>query len=96
MTRAEVVNQVAEKENISPKEADKIIRSFLETIQEAVSRGEKITLSGFGTFERRTRKATVARNPKTGEPMPIAAQNVATFRAGTALKEAVKSVAPIL
>ena len=94
MTRSELVEEVARRANISTKESDRLVRTFLQTIQEQIARGEKITLSGFGTFERRTRKATVARNPKTGEPMPIAAQNVATFRAGTALKEAVKSTNP--
>ena len=91
MTRSELILEVSEKAEISPKESDKIIRILLDTIREKIAQGEKITISGFGTFERRTRKATVARNPKTGEPMPIASQNVATFRAGTALKEAVRA-----
>ncbi len=91
MTKSELVAEVAQRAGISPKESERIIRLMLSTMQERLAKGEKITLSGFGTFERRRRKATVARNPKTGEPMPIAEQNVATFRAGTALKEAVKS-----
>ncbi|MCB0344356.1 MAG: HU family DNA-binding protein [Bdellovibrionales bacterium] len=91
MTKSELVAEVAQRAGITPKESERIIRTMLTTMQEHLARGEKITLSGFGTFERRRRKATVARNPKTGEPMPIAEQNVATFRAGTALKEAVKS-----
>lgn len=94
MTRSELIIEVANRAQISPKDSERFIKVFLDTIQERIALGEKITISGFGTFERRTRKATVARNPKTGEPMPIAAQNVATFRAGTALKEAVKSTPP--
>lgn len=93
MTRAELVNAVAERNNLSPKDADKLVRSVVDILQEKISDGEKITISGFGTFERRLRKATMARNPKTHEPMPISAQYVATFRAGSALKEAVKSTA---
>ena len=92
MTRSELIALVANDADVSVKDAEKIIRIFTEKITESVSNGEKITLSGFGTFEKRRRKATFARNPKTGETMPIAEQNVATFRAGTALKQAVKSI----
>lgn len=81
---------VADKAQVTPKEAERIIRILFDMITGEVAAGEKVTVSGFGTFERRTRKATIARNPKTGEPMPIEAQNVATFRAGSGLKEAVR------
>lgn len=91
MTRADLVALVAEKTEVNPKLCDAIIREFLDSIKAKVAQGEKITISGFGTFERKRRKATMARNPQTGEPMPIASQNVAVFRAGTSLKEAVKS-----
>lgn len=91
MTRAELVLEVSRRAGISTKEGDRIIRVFLETLQESIARGEKITISGFGTFERRTRKATVTRNPNTGELIKVQKQNVATFRAGTSLKEAVRS-----
>ncbi len=90
MTRAELVGRVASQSGISLKEADRIIRITLDTIINSMSEGEKITLSGFGTFESRRRKATVACNPKTGKRMPIAEQNIATFRAGTTLRQAVK------
>lgn len=90
MTRSELVVEVAERTGLSPKEADRILRSITDLIKEQVAAGEKITISGFGTFERRRRKATVARNPKTHEPMKIAEQYVAAFRAGSGLKEAVK------
>ena len=93
MTRSELIIEVAERAGVSPKECDRILRILTEAIQEHVAAGEKITISGFGTFERRFRKATVARNPKTHEPMPIAEQYVAAFRAGTGLKEAVKTSA---
>jgi DNA-binding protein HU-beta len=90
MTRSDLVNRVAAQSGISLKESDRIIRVILDTITNSMSEGEKITISGFGTFERRRRKATVARNPKTGKRMAIAEQNVATFRAGSALKQAIK------
>ena len=90
MTRSELIAEVAAHADISPRECDRILRIFFETMQEKIAQGEKITLSGFGTFERRRRKATIARNPQTNSLMPIAEQFVAAFRAGTSLKEAVK------
>lgn len=91
MNRSELINVVAERAQLDPRSCDRLMRILTETITESVARGEKITISGFGTFERRRRKATVARNPQTGEPMQISEQNVAAFRAGSALKEAVKT-----
>jgi DNA-binding protein HU-beta len=90
MTRSELIAEVARRADISPKQCDNLMRILTDTIQEKLSNGEKITISGFGTFERRKRKATVARNPKTNQPMQIAAQYVAAFRAGSGLKDAVK------
>lgn len=90
MTRSELILELANKINIDPKESERIIKGITEIIQDCLASGEKITISGFGTFERRRRKATVARNPKTHEPMAIAEQYVASFRAGSSLKEAVK------
>ena len=90
MTRSQLVVEVARRTGVSAKECDQIIRVFTDIIQDCVANGEKITISGFGTFERRKRKATMARNPKTHEPMRIAEQYVAAFRAGSSLKEAVK------
>jgi DNA-binding protein HU-beta len=90
MTRSELVVEVAERAGLTPKDADRILRTITDLIKEQVAAGEKITISGFGTFERRRRKATVARNPKTHQPMKIAEQFVAAFRAGSGLKEAVK------
>jgi DNA-binding protein HU-beta len=69
-----------------------MLRITLDLIKERVALGEKITISGFGTFERKRRKATVARNPNTGELLQIAEQNVAVFRAGAGLKEALRAI----
>ncbi len=90
MTRSELVLELAKRAELSPRESDRILRIVTQTIEEFLATGEKVTISGFGTFERRRRKATVARNPKTHEPMRIAEQYVAAFRAGSSLKEAVK------
>jgi DNA-binding protein HU-beta len=90
MTRSELIVRIAERADISPRECDRLLRIMTDTIQECLANGEKITISGFGTFERRRRRATIARNPKTNQPMRIREQYVAAFRAGTGLKEAVK------
>jgi len=91
MTRSELIVEVASRADITVSESDRLIRTVIDTLRDAIASGEKITISGFGTFERKMRKATVARNPKTGEPMRIEAQHVATFRAGSALKQAVRN-----
>ena len=90
MTRSELIAELAQRTGMTPRESDRVLRIITQTIQERLATGEKITISGFGTFERRRRKATIARNPKTHEPMQIAEQYVAAFRAGSSLKEAVK------
>ncbi len=91
MNRSQLIQLVADRAQVDPKDCERIVRLMTETITENIARGEKITISGFGTFERRRRRATVARNPQTGEPMKIDEQNVAAFRAGSALKDAVKT-----
>ena len=90
MTRSELIVELGQKANLSPKDSDRILRTITQIIEEHLASGEKVTISGFGTFERRRRRATTARNPKTHEPMRIAEQYVAAFRAGSSLKEAVK------
>ena len=90
MTRSDLILELAKRAELSPRDADRIMRILTDTIVEHLATGEKVTISGFGTFERRRRKATVARNPKTHEPMRISEQYVAAFRAGSTLKEAVK------
>lgn len=91
MTRAEIIELVTERTQEQGKVVDNIVRTFLDVVTENLAAGEKVTISGFGTFERKRRKATVARNPQTGEPMKVEAQNVAVFRAGSGLKDAVRA-----
>ncbi|NJL56184.1 HU family DNA-binding protein [bacterium] len=89
MNKGELVDKVAEKANITKKEADKVISVTFESIMEAVSKGEKVTLVGFGTFEARGRQAREGRNPKTGDKMTIPATTVPAFSAGKLFKEKV-------
>jgi DNA-binding protein HU-beta len=89
MNKAELVDAIAEKAEVSKKHADAVLSAALETIVEAVSEGDKVTLVGFGSFEQRERKEREGRNPKTGESMTIAATKVPAFTAGKAFKDTV-------
>ena len=89
MNKGELVDLVAEKTGVTKKQADSILTATLESIVEAVSSGDKVTLVGFGSFEPRQRKEREGRNPKTGETMTIPATTVPAFSAGKLFKEKV-------
>lgn len=89
MNKGELVDKVAEKANVTKKVADGVLSAAIESIMEAVSQGDKVTLVGFGSFEPRERKAREGRNPKTGEAMEIPATKVPAFSAGKLFKEMV-------
>ena len=89
MNKGELVDQVAEKATVTKKQADAVISATIETIMEAVSSGDKVTLVGFGSFESRERKEREGRNPKTGNKMTIPATKVPAFSAGKLFKEKV-------
>ncbi|MBD0334615.1 MAG: HU family DNA-binding protein [Cyanobacteria bacterium Co-bin13] len=91
MNKAELIDKVAEKANVTKKEADALITAFTESVVEAVAEGQKVTLVGFGTFEPRSRAEREGRNPKTGEAMKIPASTVPVFSAGKLFKEKVGS-----
>ena len=80
---------MAEKANVTKKQADQVLSAAIETIVEAVSSGDKVTLVGFGSFESRERKAREGRNPKTNEKMEIPATRVPAFSAGKQFREIV-------
>ena len=77
------------KAKVTQKEAAEILNGFVETVQKSVSKGEKVTLVGFGTFEARKRAARTGRNPQTGKEIKIAAKTVPAFTAGKKFKELV-------
>lgn len=89
MNKGELVDAVASKADVTKKQADIVISAVVESIMEAVSSGDKVTLVGFGSFESRDRKAREGRNPKTGEKMEIPATRVPAFSAGKLFKERV-------
>ncbi|AEG13846.1 MULTISPECIES: HU family DNA-binding protein [Desulfofundulus] len=91
MNKAELISQVAEKTELTKKDAEKAVSAVLSAIEEALARGDKVQLVGFGTFEIRERAARKGRNPQTGEEIEIAAARVPVFKAGKALRDAVSA-----
>ena len=83
----ELVAAIAEKTELSKKDAEKALKAFTEVVADELKKGEKIQLVGFGTFEVAERPAREGRNPRTGEPMPIPASKSPRFKAGKALKD---------
>lgn len=88
--KAELVEKVAGKTNLTKKDVTATVEALFETIQEELAAGEKVQVIGFGTFEVRDRAARKGRNPQTGEEIQIPASKVPGFKAGKSLKEAVK------
>lgn len=89
MNRAELVEHVAKATSQPKSEVTRTLSAFVHTITGALAKGDKVTLVGFGTFERRNRKARTGRNPRTLAPLKIAAARVPAFRAGKELKDIV-------
>lgn len=89
MNKGELVDKVAEKAQVTKKQADLVLSAALDAIVDAVSVGDKVTLVGFGSFESRERKAREGRNPKTGDKMQIPATRVPAFSAGKLFKDKV-------
>ena len=90
MNKAELIAAVAANAEISKKDADKAVAAALGTITDALAKGEKVQLVGFGTFETRQRAARTGKNPQTGAEVKIPAAKVPVFKAGKVLKETVK------
>lgn len=89
MNKTELIAAVADKTDLSKKDADAAVSAVLGAITDALKAGDKIQLVGFGTFEVRNRAAKQGRNPRTGETMTVPASKVPAFKAGKALKDAV-------
>ena len=89
MNKGELIDVIASTTNVTKKEADAILTALVDTIVSEVSLGNKVSLVGFGSFERRERKAREGRNPKTGEKMLIPATRVPAFSTGKSFKEKV-------
>ena len=90
MNREELVKEIAKSTKLSQKSVSEILSATVESIQNTVKKGDKVTLVGFGTFESRRRAARNGRNPQTGKEIKIAAKTVPVFSAGKKFKELVK------
>ena len=91
MNRTELVAAMAEKTQLSKKDAEAALKAFVDVVSEEMKKGEKVQLVGFGTFEVSERAAREGRNPQTGETMTIAASKTPKFKAGKSLKDLVNA-----
>ena len=87
MNKTELIAAVAEKAEISKKDAEKAVKAFTDAVAEELAKGGKVQLVGFGNFEVSQRPAREGRNPRTGETMTIAASKTPKFKPGKALKD---------
>jgi integration host factor subunit beta len=94
MTKAELVEDVAEAAELTKKDAERLVEIVFESIIETLNQGEKIELRGFGSFRVRERGARRGRNPKTGDPVSIPAKRVPYFKPGKELKELINEHNP--
>ncbi len=90
MNKTELIAKIAEKAEISKKDAENAVNAFTNVVTDALIGGDKVQIVGFGTFEVAERAARTGRNPKTGETIEIGASKSPKFKAGKALKDAVK------
>ena len=91
MNKMELVAAVAAQAGLSKKDAEAAVKAFTEVVAAELAKGEKVQMVGFGTFEVSEREARMGRNPKSGEPMEIAASKSPKFKAGKALKDMVNA-----
>ncbi len=89
MNKAQLVAQVSIRLDVSKRVATEAVDAVLDSVQRAVAKGDKVTLPGFGTFEKRLRAPRTARNPQTGATIKVPATSVPSFRAGREFKAAV-------
>ena len=89
MNKSELIVALAQKADLTKKDAEKALNAFVDVVTDALKAGEKVQLVGFGTFETKDRPARTARNPRTGEEIEIAASKTASFRVGKALKDSI-------
>ena len=90
MTKAELIASIGKEAKVSKASAEKALNAFTNSVTKALKKGDKLTLTGFGTFSVAKRRARTGRNPQTGKEIKIPARRVAKFKAGNLLKGAVK------
>ena len=88
MNKSDLILKILESDpNLFKKDASKIVNVFFDTISEAISRGERVELRGFGVFDVKVREARIARNPKNGQAVAVPAKKVPFFRMGKDMKD---------
>jgi DNA-binding protein HU-beta len=90
MNKGDLINAIADETDMNKAGAEAVLNAFVSSVTGALKGGEKVTLTGFGTFSISNRAARMGRNPKTGESIQIKASKVPKFKAGTGFKDAVK------
>ncbi|MCL1623776.1 HU family DNA-binding protein [Moraxella sp. Tifton1] len=89
MNKSELIDAIANEAGLTKDQAAKALNAFTSSVQDALVRGDNVALVGFGTFSIKERAARSGRNPKTGEPLQIAASKIPSFKAGKVFKDAV-------
>lgn len=89
MNKSDLITSMAEKSKLTKKDAEAALKSFIDSVEETLEKGEKVQLVGFGTFETRKRAARVGRNPRTKEEINIPESTVPVFKAGKDFKDKV-------
>jgi len=90
MNKSQLIDAIADKANLTKADASRALDAFIDTVSDALKKGDNITLIGFGTFAVKERQERQGRNPRTGEPMTIKAAKIPAFKAGKTLKDAVQ------
>jgi len=89
MNKTQLIDAVAKESNLKKREVEAVIEKFIDKIIEGVATGEKVQITGFGSFERKTRGERTIRNPRTGEDMQVPPSKSPSFSAGSAFKDRV-------
>lgn len=90
MNKAELIDAIVAKSAVSKKDAEAVLNATIDAIKDALKAGDKVQLVGFGTFAAKSKVASVARNPRTGEQIKVPAHKVPAFSAGKTLKDAIQ------
>ncbi len=87
MTKIEIINKIGENVALPKKDIEKVVDNLVQVIQDALKEGQKVSITGLGSFSVKERKGRIARNPKTGEKVEVASKKVAKFKSGKDLNE---------
>lgn len=87
MTKIEIINKIGENVALPKKDIEKVVDNLIKVIQDALKEGQKVSLTGLGSFSIKERKSRIARNPKTGEKVEVPSKKVAKFKVGKDLNE---------